>query len=153
MRALAREVIRGMVECSIYLFIFAWCYIPIYMFDCCIEPFLLEYHLLKWLKIILLGILAFSLGTIFNISALAIALPLGGTIAADIINSLAIYKDIKILRYFVTLNWDFSWYLFGKTSQFKYTNFGFSAVVCIIYALIMIIASFFVFKKKNIKNI
>lgn len=104
-------------------------------------------------EIILLGILAFSLGTIFNISALAIALPLGGTIAADIINSLAIYKDIKILRYFVTLNWDFSWYLFGKTSQFKYTNFGFSAVVCIIYALIMIIASFFVFKKKNIKNI
>ena len=56
MSALAREIIRGIVECSIYLFVCAWCYIPIYMFDCCIEPFLLEYHLLKWLKIILLGI-------------------------------------------------------------------------------------------------
>ena len=104
-------------------------------------------------QVILLGTLAFALGTIFNISALSVALPLGGVFAAELINTVALMKNIKFLKYFVTLNWDFNAYLFGGMSEFKFTNFPFSLIVCIIYFLIMVITMFIVFKKKNIKNI
>ena len=57
------------------------------------------------------------------------------------------------MKYFVTLNWDFTEYLFGGMPQFKYINFNFSVIICAIYFLIMVITSFLVFKKKNIKNI
>lgn len=102
---------------------------------------------------ILLGTLAFTLSTLFGSSALAIAITLIGTVGSDIINLLVISYDVKFMKYFVTLNWDFTEYLFGGMPQFKYINFNFSVIICAIYFLIMVITSFLVFKKKNIKNI
>lgn len=102
---------------------------------------------------LLIATLAFTLSTLIANSAASIAISFVGSIASSIINLLVIAYKVKFMRYFITLNWDFTDYLFGGISQFKYTNLNFSIIVCLIYFLMMIIASFIVFKNKNIKNI
>ena len=102
---------------------------------------------------ILLATLAFALGTIFTNSALAITISLLGYIAANIINQLAISYNIKFLEYFVTMNWDLSQYLFGNLPNMEGMTMTFSIITCIVYFLIMIISTWIIFKKKNIKNI
>ena len=103
--------------------------------------------------VILLATLAFALSTIFTNSAVAIALPLLGFMGAQVINMLAIQYNVNFMKFFVTLNWDFSAYLFGNLPMMEGLTAGFSAVICIVYFLIMIIPTFIIFKKKNIKNI
>ena len=104
-------------------------------------------------SIILLSTLSFALSTIFTNSPLAIALPLLGYMGAAVINQLAIQYNIQFLKYFVTLNWDFTQYLYGNLPLMEGLTPEFSAVICIIYMLIMLIPTFVIFKKKNIKNI
>ena len=103
--------------------------------------------------ILLLATLSFALSTIFTNSPVAISLPLLGYMGASIINQLAIQYNIGFLRYFVTLNWDFSQYLYGSMPLMEGLTPIFSVIICIIYFIIMIIPTFVIFKKKNIKNI
>lgn len=102
--------------------------------------------------IILLATLAFAISTIFNNTALAITLSLCGFIGSEIINSLALVYKIKILNYFVTTNWDFSVFLNGGKSPFN-LSITHSLIVCLVYFLIMVVVSFVVFKRRDIKNI
>ena len=103
--------------------------------------------------IILLATLAFAFGTIFTNSAVAIALPLLGYMGAQVINVLVTQYNVTFMKFFVTMNWDFSYYLFGNLPMMEGLTAGFSAIVCVAYFLIMIIPTFIIFKKKNIKNI
>ena len=100
--------------------------------------------------ILLLATLSFALSTIFTNSPVAISLPLLGYMGASIINQLAIQYNIGCLRYFVTLNWDFSQYLYGSMPLMEGLTPIFSVIICIIYFIIMIIPTFVIFKKKNI---
>ena len=102
---------------------------------------------------ILLMTLAFACSTIFVNTAVSIVIPLLGYMGSAIINQLALLYDIKILRYFVTPNWDLSQYLFGGLSNFEGLTMPFSIIICLVYLLIMIVTSFIVFKKRNIKNV
>lgn len=102
---------------------------------------------------ILLGTLAFALSTLFNNTAVAIAVTLLGYMASDIINSFAYYYNLKWLKYFVTPNWDFTQFLYGNLPNMEGLSILFSAVICLIYFTIMIITSFIVFNKRNIKNV
>ena len=117
----------------------------------------LVYFLIQFLAqlpmFILLATLAFALGTIFANSALAITISLLGYIAANIINQLAMSYNIKFLEYFVTMNWDLSQYLFGNLPNREGMTMSFSIITCIVYFLIMVIPTWIIFKKKNIKNI
>lgn len=103
-------------------------------------------------KIVLLATLAFALSTIINNTAFAIALTLCGTIASEIINSFALTFNIKLLNYFVTTCWDLENYLFGGVSPFG-ISLPRALITCLVYFIIMIVVSFIVFKKKDIKNI
>ncbi len=103
--------------------------------------------------VILLATLSFALSTIFTNSPVAIALPLLGYMGAAVINQLAIQYNIGFLRYFVTLNWDFTQYLYGGMPLMEGLTPEFSVVICLLYFLIMLIPTFVIFKKKNIKNI
>lgn len=98
----------------------------------------------------LLMVLAFAISTIFLNSGLAIAVTFFGYVASSIINLFS--ERIKILKYFVTTNWQFSDYLFGGTSQFG-ISLTQSIVVCLIYLSIMLVVIYIVFKKRNVKNI
>ena len=102
--------------------------------------------------VILLLVLAFSLSTIVLNTAFAITITFLGYVGSSIINLFAQSYNLKFLNYFVTTNWDFSVHLFGGVSEFN-IPVGQSIIVCLVYLLIMLIVTFMVFKKKNIKNI
>ena len=103
--------------------------------------------------IILLATLAFAISTIFSNSALAITVSLLGYMGASIINQLAIAYNLTFMEYFVTMNWDLSQYLFGGLPYMEGMNLITSIIICVVYLLIMLIPTFIIFKKRNIKNI
>ena len=72
---------------------------------------------------------------------------------AQIINVLAVEYNVKFMKFFVTLNWDFTSYLFGNLPMMEGLTAPLSAAVCIAYFVIMLIPTFIVFKNKDIKNI
>lgn len=103
--------------------------------------------------IILLATLSFAFSTLFTNSAVAIALPLLGYMGSEVINLLAVQYKVTFLKFFVTPNWDFTNYIFGKLPIMEGLTAGFSAIICIAYFIIMMVPTFMVFKRKNIKNI
>ncbi len=103
--------------------------------------------------IILLATLAFAISTLFNNSTLAITISLLGYMAASIINQLAIGYDLQFMKYFVTMNWDLSIYANGALPYMQGMSMTMSIIICVVYFLIMMIPTFIVFKKRNIKNI
>lgn len=104
-------------------------------------------------KVILLAMLAFSFSTLFTNSAVAIAIPLLGYMSADVINNLVVNFKVDFMRFFVSLNWDFGQYLYGNLPKLEGLTFWFSAIICILYFVAMIIPTFITFKKRNIKNV
>ena len=103
-------------------------------------------------QIILLVTLAFAVSTIIGNTALAIVITFAGVIGSQIVNMFATMDKFKFLNYFVTTNWEFNYYLFGGTNPYG-PSIKHAIIVCLVYFFIMIVASFIVFKKKNIKNI
>ena len=101
----------------------------------------------------MLGTLAFSLSTLFNNTAVAISVTLLGYMSSDIINQFAYYFKIKWLKFFVTPNWDFTQFYFGKLPNMEGITLLFSAAICLVYFIIMLTYSFLVFKHRNIKNV
>lgn len=102
---------------------------------------------------ILIGTLAFALSTLFTNTAVAITVSLLGYMASSMVNQFAYYYNLEWLKYFVTPNWDFTQFLNGKLPLMEGLNIPFSIIICLIYFAIMMIPTFIVFKKKNIKNI
>jgi len=102
---------------------------------------------------ILLLTFIFLLSILTTNSAVAITIGIMTYVFSGIINNMAVYLDVKWLKFFPTLNWDFTQYLFGNVSQNKYLTIGLSAIMCISYFISLIIPSFILFQKKNIKNI
>ena len=103
-------------------------------------------------QIILLVTLAFAVSTIIGNTALAIMITFAGVIGSQIVNMFATMDKFKFLNYFVTTNWEFNYYLFGGTNPYG-PSITHAIIVCLVYFFIMIVTSFIVFKKKNIKNI
>ena len=102
---------------------------------------------------ILIGTLAFALSTLFTNTAVAITISLLGYMASSMVNQFAYYYNLEWLKYFVTPNWDFTQFLNEKLPLMEGLNMPFSIVICLIYFAIIMIPTFIVFKKKNIKNI
>jgi len=103
--------------------------------------------------LILLSTLAFAFSTIFTNSALSIIISLLGYMSTSIINVMVIQHKVAFMKFFVTMNWDLSEYLFGGLPSMQGMTLGFSVVMCILYFVVMIIPTFVLFNKKNIKNI
>ena len=103
--------------------------------------------------LILLATLAFALSTIFTNSALAITIALLGYMSPSIINMLVIQYKVYFMKFFVTMNWDLSGYMFGNLPLMEGMTMIFSIIMCFIYLFAMLIPTFIIFKKKNIKNI
>lgn len=104
-------------------------------------------------KLVLLATLAFACSTLFTNSAVAIAIPLLGYMSADMINMLVLQYKVEFMKFFVSLNWDFKAYLFGNLPNMEGLTLGFSMVICALYFVVMLIPTFVVFQKKNIKNV
>ena len=104
-------------------------------------------------ELVLISTIAFTLSTLFLSTSLANTLTIIGVFGSSLIAAYAEIFEIEILKYIVTLNWDWTVYLFGGTSPYKGVTFPFSVIICLIYFIVFLILSFVVFKKRNIKNI
>ena len=62
-------------------------------------------------------------------------------------------QKIKWLKYFVTANWNLSVYQFGGRGLADGLNLWISLGICFVYLIIMIVISFAIFKKRDIKNV
>lgn len=102
---------------------------------------------------ILLMTLAFAFSTIFTNSALAITISLLGYMGSSIINMLALNLKLDWIKYFVTPNWNLTEYFWGGIPTFEGITLPFSIAIIVIYMAIMLIPTFIIFQKKNIKNI
>lgn len=95
--------------------------------------------------------LSFALSTIAMNSAIAIALPILLNMLSVTIN---LFVDrFKVLKYFITANWDLSIYLFGGSGLAEGLNMLTSLVISAIYIVIILAITFVVFNKKDIKNV
>ena len=117
----------------------------------------LRYFLLSTIAIlpqlILIGTIAFALSTITTSTSLANTLTIIGVFGSDIINGIAQSFEMEWLKFFPTLNWDYNCYLFGGNSPYKGITLPFSISICLIYFVVILLITFLVFKKKNIKNV
>ena len=102
---------------------------------------------------ILLMTLAFAFSTIFTNSALAITISLLGYMGSSVINMLALNLKLNWIKYFVTPNWNLTEYFWGGIPTFEGISLPFSIAIIVIYMVIMLIPTFVIFQKKNIKNI
>lgn len=123
---------------------------------------LVEYNIFTYLGILILAkmpllilimTLSITLSTITLNSPISIAVPILGYTFSGIIGSLAMSFDLKWMKYFPTMNWDLTEYLFGGLPDFQYTSLSHAIIISIIYFAIMFTLSIIVFNKKNIKNI
>ncbi len=122
-----------------------------------VEVSLMKHILLNLVAIlpmlILLLTLAFTISTVFTSSSLAITLTLLTTFFSSVVNMMIIRSKIKILSLFPTMVWDLTEFLYGGTPSYEYMKLNNCIIMSIVYLLIMIFISFFVFKHKNVKNI
>lgn len=102
---------------------------------------------------ILLMTLAFAFSTIFTNSALAITISLLGYMGSSVINMLALNLKLNWIKYFVTPNWNLTEYFWGGIPTFEEITLPFSIAIIVLYMVIMLVPTFIIFQKKNIKNI
>ena len=102
---------------------------------------------------ILLMTLAFAFSTIFTNSALAITISLLGYMGSSVINMLALNLKLNWIKYFVTTNWNLTEYFWGGIPTFEGITLPFSIAIIVIYMVIMLVPTFIIFQKKNIKNV
>ena len=103
-------------------------------------------------EIVLLVTFAFALSIVICNTGASIVITMCGYLGSDIINLLVNKESFKFLKYFVTPNWNLTHLIFGGTSPFDVSTTH-SLIVCLVYFVLMIIISYIVFKKKNVKNI
>ena len=86
-------------------------------------------------------------------TALAIAITLLGYMGSSTINLLTYEFNLNWIKFFVTPNWDLTQYFFGRLPMFEGLTMAFSIAIIAAYMIIMLVPTYIVFKKKNIKNI
>jgi ABC-2 type transport system permease protein len=102
---------------------------------------------------ILMTTLIFLLSVSTINSAISVSIGIVGYTISTVINNLASYYNVVILKFFPTLNWDLTIYLFGNIPFNKNLNYNLSIWINIIYFIIMLIPIYIIFIKKNIKNV
>ena len=103
--------------------------------------------------LILISTVSYLLSIVFSNNTTALTITTLIYFFSPSIKAIAIQYDLKIMKYLLTINWDFSEYLFGNIPTFKYININLSITICIATLLIMLICIFIIFNKKDIKNI
>lgn len=66
---------------------------------------------------------------------------------------LARQYQLEWMKYLVNINWNLENYLFGNLSELSFLNVKFSILILLGYFSVLLILTFTIFQKKNIKNI
>ncbi len=102
--------------------------------------------------LIMIVALSFMLSTLSCNTGLSITVSFLFLMLSNGINDLVVNNNIRWLRYILTLNWDMSNYLFGGKALYKYLSIRENIIFYLLYLLIFLVTSFFVFNKRDIKN-
>ena len=110
-------------------------------------------HILSLLPLyLILMTAALFIGTISGSTVLSIAISFVGYFMSSIVSLAANSVKYKFLRYFPTLCWDLSEYLYGGMSSYKYGTLLNSIIVDVVTIVILVAGTIIVFNKKEIKN-
>lgn len=121
-----------------------------------VEMHLIPYLLLQFISVLpvylIILTLAFFMSTISGNTALSVMVPFMTYFISGILSGFASILEVKALKYFPTMCWNLSDFLFGGLPSFKYSTLTTSLVVSVITFLVLFVFSFVIFKKKDIKN-
>jgi hypothetical protein len=110
-------------------------------------------HILSLLPIyLILMTAALFIGTISGSTVLSVAISFVGYFMSNIVDLAANSVKYKFLRYFPTLCWDLSEYLYGGMSSYKYGTLLNSIIVDIVTIVILVVGAVIIFNKREIKN-
>ena len=116
-----------------------------------------EYMLIKIFvrlpKYIFILMLSMFLNIIFINNMFSFAITMIFYSISIVVNNLIINNNIKIFKYFITLNWELSDYLFGGLGNYRYLSLKSSIFIYVIYVIIILAIMFVKFNRKDIKNI
>ncbi len=101
---------------------------------------------------LILTLCCFMLSTVTLSNSAAITLTFLLYLIGNVINGLALTYSYKIFKLFVSLHWDFSYLINFKTNPYNIKPF-ISLMVVGVYSLLMLLISYIVFNKKDVKNI
>ena len=144
-----------------FIFGFSSLKIPVIVYnfsiDCVLEYDIFIYMLIRILTklpmLIMLVSISFCLSTVINNVSTSITIPLFIYIFTSSINYFIVEYKINIFKYFINVNWEFNNYLFGKISEMDGLGFRISLIIWCIYFIIIMVFTYFNFKKKNIRNL
>ena len=101
---------------------------------------------------IFIGIVTFFLSTITMSTSAAITITFLFYLISNVISNLATIYHLSIFKYFISLNWDFSYLVNYVPNPFNLT-LTWSLIVYFITTLIILCLTFIYFAKKDVKNI
>ena len=123
-----------------------------------IETYNIFYYLLIQLlakipMFIIIITFVFFISTITLNSVVTTILGLGLYLITPMVNELIINSKLLVLNITIFPHLDFTQYLFGMISRNIYTNINMSIIVVILYFVILLVSTYILFNKKDIKNI
>lgn len=101
---------------------------------------------------LILALVCFLLSTVTASTSAAITITFLFYLAGNIVNNLAMVYNIPLLKFFVSLHWDFSYLVNYTTNPYKMATWT-SVLVLILYSVVMLCIAFVYFNKKDVKNI
>lgn len=122
---------------------------------------LINYHILSFLFLtllasfpsyIILGLICFGLSTITASTSAAITITFLFYLASKIIANLALVYNLKLLKLFISLHWDFN-YLVSFSSNPYNIKTTTSLIIILIYISVILCTTYIYFSKKDVKNI
>lgn len=134
---------------------------PVLIYDSASKT-LITMNILKYIGIVFLtflpyyaifALISICLSTLINNTGFSIAISLFINIGSGIVNSIATAYNLKFMKYFISLNWNFMEYLFGSKPMYKFASLGNSIIIYLIYFIVILVATILIFKKRNVKNI
>ncbi|NQD65120.1 ABC transporter permease [Bacillus haikouensis] len=107
-------------------------------------------YVLRFIEMILICSLAFTMSVITRSSSFAIGLTIFLTFSSNTLMILLNERGMEWGKYFLLANTDLQQYFFA-TPPFEGMTFGFSIIVNVIYLAIFSLASVFVFNKRDVE--
>lgn len=102
--------------------------------------------------IIFLMSLSFLITLLIPSSALGVCASFIIYLLGEMLNTYALFYNIDNLKYFITLNWDFTSYIYGGKSIFEFLSFNFSIVIYVFYLSLIWLICIKLFNRKYISN-
>lgn len=106
--------------------------------------------------IFIIAFIALMIGTISSNTSVASTITYLVYLMANIIDSIIQVGEgtwLKWAKYFPTVNWDFRQYLNEALPTIEGMTFGVSFLICLITVAVILVVTFEVFNRKNIKNV